>query len=268
MPVTATDLPADHDPEKPNHMIFWLDKFIGDPTKYTHLKKAFGSNTDPRCETWTMLNDKDYDRMLASGDAVSIVFEGVVFLLQAFDDEQDCLNAFEKNQDKRIFFITSGTMGRSAVPKIIEGHRNVFTDRITNESYSSVYVFCHSIENQMDWCMDYLDYVQMFTHEADLLQRMTHDIADYFFERGRRIRRDNEPQEALKHLHWAKRLYHQYEKLDMKKGTDDHIQTKESKESRDVNAFIKSIESELPKDSSDERGKDSDNDESCGEACS
>ncbi|CAF1467436.1 unnamed protein product, partial [Adineta steineri] len=120
----------------------------------------------------------------------------------------------------------------------------------------------------MDWCMDYLDYVQMFTHEADLLQRMTHDIADYFFERGRRILKDNEPQEALKHLHWAKRLYHQYEKLDMKKGTDDHIQTKESKESRDVNAFIESIEAKLFKDSSDERGKDSDNDEPCGEACS
>ncbi|UJR20217.1 hypothetical protein I4U23_023348 [Adineta vaga] len=267
MATTATDLPTNYDSEKPNHMIFWLDLHIGDPTKYTHLKKAFGSNTDPRNETPTMLGDKDYDIMLAVGDAVSVVFEGVHFLLQAFTREEDCLAAFEANQDKRIFFITSGVLGKDVVPKIIERYRNVFTDRITDESYSSIYVFCHNIELQMNWALEYLKYVQIFDFDKDLLQRMTHDIADYFFERGRRILKDNDPVNALKHLHWAKRLYYQFEKMDPEKLTDTFRQVQESKDTRMINAFIESIESTMPKDSSsDKEDKESDDDMQVGEA--
>ncbi|CAF3833831.1 unnamed protein product, partial [Adineta steineri] len=207
MAQSPLDTPADHDREKPNHMIFWLDASIGNPKEYTHLKKAFGSNTDPRCETWTMLNDEDYHNILVEDDAVTVSFEGVQFLLQAFDNEKDCLKAFEANQDKHIFFITSGKLGEHTVPKVIEQYRNIFTDLINNKPYSSIYVYCHNIEFQLEWTMDYLDYIQVFNFDADLLQRMTRDIAEYFIERCKRLRQANDIEGALQRLYWAKRLW-------------------------------------------------------------
>ncbi|CAF5100218.1 unnamed protein product, partial [Rotaria sp. Silwood1] len=65
----ALDTPSNHDDEKPNHMIFWLDSSIGNRKEYLHLKKAFASNTDPRHETWTMPTDKDYDNLLVATEA-------------------------------------------------------------------------------------------------------------------------------------------------------------------------------------------------------
>jgi hypothetical protein len=238
----AADTPANHDPEKPNHMIFWLDKTIGDPKEYVHLKKAFGSTTDPTCQTWTRLLDKDYDTILATGDAVSVTFEGVEFLLQAFNNEDACLVAFEENQDKHIFFITSGSLGQTAVPKIMEKYRNIFTDPITDEPYRSVYVFCHNIEYHMEWGMDYAEYVQMFNFDSELLERMTRDIAEYFIDRSSRLREDNDLRGALQRLHWAKKLWHQYDKMQQQIATDDLRPVRESQRMIEINALIKEVE--------------------------
>jgi hypothetical protein len=108
-------------------MIFWLDRHIGNPHEYIHLKNSFGSNTDPLSLSWTMLTDNDYDTMISCGDTATVTFEGIKFLLQAFNNEDACLAAFEQNQDKRIFFITSGSMGREVVPKVIERYRHIYT---------------------------------------------------------------------------------------------------------------------------------------------
>jgi hypothetical protein len=255
--------PKDPDREKPNHMIFWLDVTIGNPKEYVHLKKAFGSNTDPSCENFTMLTDKDYDVMIATGDAVPVKFEGVEFLLQAFNNEDACLEAFrqnedacrealKQNEDKRIFFITSGTLGRSIVPKIIERYRPIFTDRITNKAYASVYVFCHNIEWQMDWGMEYLDYVQMFNFDSELLERMTRDIAEYFIERGKRLRQDNDLEGALQRLNWAKRLWYQYDKMQQQIATYDSRPVRESEGSKKIDKLIEEVEEDLREKSQDD----------------
>jgi hypothetical protein len=264
----ATGTPADYasknpDREKPNHMIFWLDVTIGNPNEYVHLKKAFRSNTDPSCETFTMLTDKDYDAIIATGDAVPVTFEGVEFLLQAFNNEDACLEAFKQNEDacrealkqnedKRIFFITSGSLGRSIVPKIIERYRHIFTDPITDKPYASVYVFCHNIEYHMEWGMNYLEYVQMFNFDSALLARMTRDIAEYFIERGKRIRQDNDLEGALQRLNWAKKLWYQYDKMQQKFETDNSGPVRESEGSKKIDKLIDEVEEDLRKKMQDD----------------
>jgi hypothetical protein len=254
------DTSANHDPQKPNHMIFWLDAHIGNPTDCVHLKKAFGSNTDPRQLTRIMLKDKEYDAMIASRTAMTVSFEGVVFLLQAFNNEDDCLAAFEQNQDKRIFFITSGAMGKDIVPKIIERYRPIFTDRITDQPYPSVYVFCLHIEYHLEWAMEYIQYVQMFTTESELLERMTRDIAEYFIERGSRLREDNDLIGALQRLHWAKKLWHQYDKMQQDIKTDDLRSVRLSQRMSEINILIAEVKAELPNESSDDENASSDDD--------
>jgi hypothetical protein len=155
MPNDGT-LPYEEDPD---HMIIWLDMHIGDPNRNQRLKAAFSSTSDPKNETPVKLANADYDSMLSAGDPHPVVFEGVWFLLAAFTNVERCIECFERNQHKRIFFITSGSMGEAAVPRILERFRHTFTDPATDESYMSMYVFCHSIEIK---CIGHLNLVTIF----------------------------------------------------------------------------------------------------------
>lgn len=263
-PRSPRESPTNHRFEEPNHMIIWLDATIGDPAEYIHLKKAFASNTDPRAQTWIMLKDKDYVHIIEENSAVSVQFEGVKFLFQAFNNEDDCLKAFEENQDKRIFFITSGPMGKKIVPRIIERYPRIFTDLITDEPYPSIYVFCHNIANNMGWAMDYIGYIQMFNFDSELLERLTRDIAEYFIERSKRLHKDGKLKDARRRLHWAKKLWHQYDKMQQPIGTDDLQPVRETSEMRQINEKIKKIESELPARSPNNSDSSSDDDR-CGQ---
>ena len=171
-------------------------------------------------------------------------FEGVWFLLAAFTNVERCIECFEQNQHKRIFFITSGSMGETAVPRILERFKQTFTDPVTDEPYDSIYVFCHNIEYQMDWALDYREYIQIFNHDADLLVRMIRDIANYFVMKGKRLLDEDPPNNAAAYhrLSWAHELYQRYSKM-------ENVSMK--KEFDELNELLEEIEEEL-KSSSDE----------------
>jgi hypothetical protein len=135
----------------PNHMIVWLDRTIGCPNEYIHLKMAFSSIADPKNPCPVKLIDKDYDELLRTVGPKSVSFEGVKFLLAAFTNAERCVAFLQENQDKRIFFITSGQMGEAVLPLIKSKCENIFIDPVTKEPYEFIYVFCHSIERQMNW---------------------------------------------------------------------------------------------------------------------
>ncbi|CAF0855761.1 unnamed protein product [Rotaria sordida] len=230
--------------ENPNHMIIWLDAGIGDPARYQHLKKAFSTKTDPKNESPVELVDKDYDEILRIEGPSPVNFEGVNFLLAAFTNIASCINCFEQNQEKRIFFITSGTLGKDAVPIIIERFKETFTDPVTDEPYMSIYVFCHEISFHIDWALDYRDYIQIFNFDADLLSRMTRDMAEYFLTESKRLLEESPPNSsaAYHRLSWTHKLYDRYGKMEnvsMRRELDE------------VNQLLEEVEEEL-KSSSDE----------------
>ncbi|CAF0724534.1 unnamed protein product [Rotaria sp. Silwood1] len=229
--------------ENPNHMIIWLDEHIGDPSRYQHLKKTFSTQMDPQCETTVDLVGADYAEILSVEGPLPIHFEGVHFLLAAFTNIESCINCFEHNQDKRIFFITSGSLGREAVPIVLERFKKTFTDPITDEPYTSIYVFSNNIADDRDWALDYCDYIQIFDFDANLLSRMVHDAGDYYFIEGKRLLDESPPNTAAAYyrLHWANILYKRYsqmENVSMKKKLDEVSQLlqtveEESKSSSD-----------------------------------
>ncbi|CAF3916875.1 unnamed protein product [Rotaria sp. Silwood2] len=230
--------------DNPNHMIIWLDEHIGQPDRYQHLKKVFSTSADPKNETPVKLFDKDVTELLRVEGPLPVNFEDVWLLLAAFTDIERCINCFEQNQDKRIFFITSGSLGKDAVPIIIERFRETFTDPVTDQPYMYIYVFCHNISSQIDWAFEYRDYIHIFNFDADLLSRMVHDIGDYFLTEGKRLLDDSPPNNsaAYHRLNWARKLFHRYselEKVSMKK------------ELAEVNQLREEVEEEL-KSSSDE----------------
>jgi hypothetical protein len=160
-----------------------------------------------------MLTDADYDNLLRVNEAMQVSFGGVLCLLLAFTDPNLCYAAIEKYQDKRILFITSGSLGQHIVPHIIQNFQQIFTDPVTNDPYSSVYIFCLDIPLHYGWAVEYYEYIQMFDHEADLLARMTRDMANYYFTQADRQQRGGHLKEALRPYLWSKKLFLQYQKM-------------------------------------------------------
>jgi hypothetical protein len=222
--------PVDYDYPSLDHIIIWLDLHIGKPGQCQQLKKAFASHLDPRYQTYTTSTEQDFDNLLRTGDIVPVHFAGIPFHLLAFDNPYKCYDAFERYRDKHIYFITSGTMGEHIVPMLVANHKELFIDPITQQSYNSIYIFCGNIEYHYHWLCDVADYAQAFTHEADLLARMTRDVADYCVKQGER-----HLQNALRRYQWSKKVFQQYKKL-------GEICTKEMK---DVEQRTREIESIL-----------------------
>ncbi|UJR25889.1 hypothetical protein I4U23_007237 [Adineta vaga] len=241
MPHDAT-IPNDEDP---THMLIWLDKGIGNPNRYQHLKKAFSTTADPKNETPLALIDKDFDNILRAEGPLPIHFEGIWFLLAAFKDVERCIDCFERNQHRRIFFIVSGSLGEEAVPKVLKRFLKTFTDPISKNPYTSIYVFCHNIEMQMEWALSFRDYIQIFNFDADLLSRMVRDIADNFLVESKRLL-DKVPLNSadVKHrLTWSHILYQRYSEME---------NTPLKKEFNEVNALLDHIDDYMTSSLSDE----------------
>lgn len=136
-------------------------------------------------------------------------------MLAAYTDIEQCIQCLDRNQEKHVFLIASGAMGRTAVLRILERFPNVFTDLEMEKPYASIYVYCHNVEYQMDWALDYRDYIEIFNHDADLLVRMIRDIADYFVMKGKRLfEEDLHNNTAAYHrFSWAHVLYQRYSKM-------------------------------------------------------
>jgi hypothetical protein len=203
----------------PNHMIVWLDLNIGRREDYQRLKAAFSSTADPQNVNPIRLIDKDDEEINRTTGFEQVKFEGVRFLLAAFTNVERCVEFLEQNQDKRIFLITSGQMGRVAVPLIIKKCRNIFIDPVTNESYPFIYVFCHGIDRHLDWMGEYLEYLApAFVFDKDVLVRMIRDIANYFVVESKRQLAANPPDysSAYNHLTWAYTLYDRYRVMEGK----------------------------------------------------
>ncbi|CAF0948034.1 unnamed protein product [Rotaria sp. Silwood1] len=196
--------------ETPNHMIVWLDFHIGRREDYQRLKAAFSSTANPNNVNPIRLIDKDDDTINRTVGFEEVKFEGVNFLLAAFPNVECCVEFLQNNQDKKIFFITSGQIGRAAVPLIMLKCKNIFIDPVTNEPYQSIYVFCHDINRNADWMRQYLDYLAPpFVFDKDLLLRLIRDIADCFVVESKRLLAAKPPNNsaAYNRLNWAYTLY-------------------------------------------------------------
>ncbi|CAF1473520.1 unnamed protein product [Rotaria magnacalcarata] len=110
---------------------------------------------------------------------------------------------------------------------VLEGHMPVhfegvrfllsaFTNiEMIEEPYMFIYVFCQNIEYQLDWALEYRDYIQIFNFEADLLARMMRDIGDYFLTESKRLLNKSPPNNpAAQHrLTWANEFFQRYSQI-------------------------------------------------------
>jgi hypothetical protein len=194
------------------YYIIWLDKHIGDPQFCLQLKRAFFTHADPESGE-VSLSDKDIDRFIQSDFGFFVNFDSFHFIFKAFVDEASCLKYIDKIQNHRILFIASSTLGQSAVEKLLEKYRHSFTNSNTNKPYNSIYIFCTDILKAAGWAFSYVEYVQIFDFENDLLARMTRDLGEEFLDHGQQLIQANQYESAIERLSWAKSLFIRYDNL-------------------------------------------------------
>lgn len=200
--------------EIPNHFIVWLDQHISQETECVLLKKSFFMAMNPTSGLFERnLTVNDIDSSTRLEVPILIQLDEVKFMFQAFDNVEKCFEAIEKNLDKRIFLITSGSKGKILVPSLVNNFRRTFVKEYW------MYVFCANMNMSAvngaapptnTWALEFRDRVVMFNHQDFLLVRMVIDIAKYFSKTADDLEKNQDLHNARQYYHWSKQMYQRF----------------------------------------------------------
>ncbi|CAF1259541.1 unnamed protein product [Didymodactylos carnosus] len=100
-------------------------------------------------------------------------FRLIMSTLITFTNVEECLQFIRSNNQKKLFIITSGTLGRQIVP-------------IINDlpQLNSVYIYCSDVARNTSWAIKYPKIKDICDAEDELLNRFTNDIAQYIMTQG------------------------------------------------------------------------------------
>ena len=198
-----------------DHMIVWLDENIASPDCCRGLKKAFSTATNPEMQILTSIDELDISNLIYENSINNERnFFEIPFYFKLFAEIEPCLQFLLENKGKkRIFFLTSGSLGEYIVPTILTNHQDIFQDQNGKIHEDSIYIFCANMVKHGQWAIDYLDFdcIKMENDDQAILARLTRDIAKYFLLKGKQfLENENYIQSvenALKYFTWSKRLY-------------------------------------------------------------
>jgi hypothetical protein len=207
--------------DKYDHMIVWLDQNITSPDCCKQLKKAFATTTNPETKLLTNIDEQDISNLIRDDLPYGETsFLQVPFTFKLFSQVEPCLQYLINNSEKkRIFFITSGSLGEHIIPKILKEHQEIFQDENGKISEDSIYIFCADIVKHGRWAIDYLDLdcIKMENDDQAILARLTRDIAKYLFSKGKIfIQNGNDLlslNKSLEYFTWSKQLYHKAQSI-------------------------------------------------------
>lgn len=164
--------------------IIWLDAFIGQDNECHSFKRQFCTTLEPGARCGDPL-----DILICALNESAAPFTFV-------DTPQKAIQEIELYRDKHVIFITSGSLGQQIIPRIATTYHNVH----------SFYIFCAIIKNYVDFAMHYLDCLQIFNSELDLLVRLVRDISMEIINKGKQHLEINDPIPALDYFERSKAL--------------------------------------------------------------
>ena len=193
-----------------DHVTVWIDTYIGEPHANPKLKEKFDSNVQVLRTNNPDEAELDDVSMLFIRSAVLEKLRIEVYCLNYFSTVEAGLAYIRAHPEKKIFFISSGTIGRIIVPQIAE-----------LPQIEAIYIFCGDILRQLDWASNYVtDAFLMFDHQDDLLERLTRDLGVYVESKGDQYEARNDFFPARNCFIWAKKLYVRYASATGTKQTD------------------------------------------------
>jgi tetratricopeptide (TPR) repeat protein len=171
----------------------WLDEHIGRVGKYQEFKRRFRNTLKPTAA--------------APPDAINVTIwtleqNAAPFLFASTPDE--AIQLIEKNYDKYVIFISSGSLGQTIIPRI----------SATYPCVHSFYIFCGDISKYVELAIEFASCLQTFNHETDLLVRLARDISGDIIKQGKIYMDIPEPKNALKCYDQALILNNEVNRID------------------------------------------------------
>ncbi|CAF0947996.1 unnamed protein product [Rotaria sp. Silwood1] len=168
-------------------VVIWLDgTFEGD--NYQKMKDEFNQKIG---STAASTSSNDIDSLICKETKEDLITNGAPVITVSTSEE--AFREIENHSEAKIFFISSGSLGKDMVPKIVRQYPLMH----------SFYIFCFKMTKHADWALDYTNCLQMFDHPIDLLVRLMRDISTYFIEQGKLYLEVNDPHNALKYFKHA-----------------------------------------------------------------
>lgn len=173
--------------------IVWLDAFIGQDGHCHTLKRNFQTTLRPAAA----VPPANINVLICS------LTENAVPILFAQTPAQ-AATLIEQHHDKRIIFISSGSLGQHMIPFITALYPYVHR----------FYIFCFDITRYVHFGLDYVSCLQIFDHETDLLVRLTRDISSDIIKQGEAYLAIEDAENALKCFEHALTLNNDVNRID------------------------------------------------------
>jgi len=179
-----------------DHVTVWIDEHIGVDNAYGGFKAKFNDNIQVLKSNNLNENEIDDESMLCADQDMLNKLIDEVYCLKYFSTIDKGLEYIENNPGKRIFFISSGSIGKDVVPKIVN-----------LSQIQGIYIFCGNISAHTEWAGDYFEHISaMLEHQDNLLERLTRDIAEYVEKKGDEYTQADAKLAARNCYAWAKKL--------------------------------------------------------------
>ncbi|CAF3517699.1 unnamed protein product [Adineta steineri] len=179
-----------------DHVTVWIDKHIGAENTYESIKTKFHDNIQVLQSNNPTEHEIDDESMLCADQDMLKKLSDQVYCLKYFSTPKQGLQYIHDNPHKKIFFISSGTIGEEVVPQLV-GLSQI----------QGIYIFCGFISKHAEWAIDYAENISaMLEHQDDLLERLTRDIALYVETKGDQHKEKQELLKARNCYAWAIKL--------------------------------------------------------------
>ena len=179
-----------------DHVTVWIDQHIGEENSYEKLKSKFNDNIQVLKSNNDMEAEIDDDSLSYTNPDLLKKLSDEVYCLKYFSTVDKGLEFILGNSQKKIFFVSSGTIGKIIVPQIAD-----------LPQIQGIYIFCGNISNHTEWAGDYADKITaMLEHQDNLLERLTRDIAEYVEKKGDEHKSKDDILQARNCYAWSKKL--------------------------------------------------------------
>jgi tetratricopeptide (TPR) repeat protein len=109
--------------------------------------------------------DKEIEKTKENQDSKALIRHTVRNQLKTFENPDECVDYIITEQNKRIFFIVSGSFGYYIVPLIYQ-----------LPQIQSIYIFCVNRQRAEEWAQPHLKISGVFTSKKTLVEKLRDDI--------------------------------------------------------------------------------------------
>ncbi|CAM4796254.1 unnamed protein product [Rotaria magnacalcarata] len=174
----------------PDHLVIWLDHHIGKNDDYIDLKRTLENAID--LDLGEPFPYSEIDALILCKQTHELRERPLIPVTTI----NECLELIDLYRHKKIFLITSGSLGQNLVPYVLNSGRDL----------KKIFIFCVHMCSHIDWAMDFAEQLLMFDFQTHLFQRITYEIGMYYQNQALYFSVANQHRKALCCLYYCQNM--------------------------------------------------------------